>query len=238
MISAFRGLVRRGRWALLPRDVRAVLRERLTYLSPAKLVRLTRAVREIEQQQISGDVLEFGVALGGSSVLLAQHATSTRQFHGFDVFAMIPPPVSPKDDAKSKQRYQTIAAGKSNGIGDDIYYGYRTDLFASVCATLAKYGRPVGDGRVFLHKGLFEETWPSYDRAPIAFAHVDCDWYDPVRFCLNAILPRLAPGGVVILDDYHDYGGCRTATDEFLAEHPGVFSINDGANLILRRTLH
>ena len=120
------------------------------------------------------------------------------------------------------------------GIGDDIYYGYRADLFESVCATLAKYDRPVGDGRVFLHKGLFEETWPSYDRAPIAFAHVDCDWYDPVRFCLNAILPRLAPRGIVILDDYHDYGGCRTATDEFLAEHPGVFSIDDGANLILR----
>lgn len=238
MLSAFQGLVRKGRLALLPWDARAVLRERLTYLSPAKLMRLTRAVREIEQRRIGGDVLEFGVALGGSSVLLARHATPTRQFHGFDVFAMIPPPTSAKDDAKSKQRYQAIAAGKSAGIGDDIYYGYRADLFESVCATLAKYGRPVGDGRVFLHKGLFEDTWPSYNREAIAFAHVDCDWYDPVRFCLNAILPRLASGGVVILDDYHDYGGCRRATDEFLAEHPGVFSIDDGTNLILRRTPH
>src|SRR5687768_8672277 len=149
MLSAFQGLVRKGRRALLPRDVRAVLRERLTYLSPAKLMRLTRAVREIEQRRISGDVLEFGVALGGSSVLLARYATPTRQFHGFDVFAMIPPPTSAKDDSKSRQRYQTIADGKSNGIGDDIYYGYRTDLFESVCATFAKHGRPVGDGRVF-----------------------------------------------------------------------------------------
>lgn len=224
--------------AFLPRDVRSVMRERLTYLSPTKLTRLTGAVREVARRDIPGDVLEFGIALGGSSVLLAKHASPTRQFHGFDVFGMIPPPTSGKDDPKSKERYETIAAGKSRGIGGDVYYGYRADLFEGVCATFARYGHPVGDGRVFLHKGLFEETWPAYDRQSIAFAHIDCDWYDPVRFCLNAILPRLAPGGVIVLDDYHDYGGCRTATDEFLSQHPGLFSPDDGANLILRRALH
>jgi O-methyltransferase len=238
MLSTFRRLIRKGRWALLPSDVRAVLRDRLTHLTPVKLKRLTKALREIERQRISGDILEFGVALGGSSVPIARHATPTRQFHGFDVFAMIPPPTSPKDDAKSRQRYKTIAAGKANGIGKDLYYGYRPDLFESVCATLAGYDRPVGDGRVFLHKGLFEETWPLYDRFSIAFAHIDCDWYDPVRFCLDAVFPRLARGGIVMLDDYHDYGGCRMATDEFLAEHSGAFSIDDGPNLILRRALN
>jgi len=238
MLSALQILIHKGRLALLPREARSVLRDRLTYLSPKKLARLTNAMREIAQRAIPGDILEFGVALGGSSVLLAKHATPTRQFHGFDVFGLIPPPTSDKDDPKSKKRFEAISAGKSRGIGSDIYYGYRTDLFESVCATLARYGRPVGDGRVFLHKGLFEETWPSYDRAPIAFAHVDCDWYDPVRFCLNAVLPRLAPGGIVMLDDYHDYGGCRTATDEFLSEHRGLFAVDDGANLVLRRAFH
>lgn len=237
MLSSFHSLVRNVRHALLPRDVRAVLRDRLTYLSASKLIRLTRALREIVQRGIPGDVLEFGVALGGSSILLAKHATATRQFHGFDVFAMIPPPTSNKDDAKSKERYEAISTGKSTGIGGDVYYGYRTDLFETVCATLANYGYPVGDDRVFLHKGLFEETWPSYDHRPIAFAHIDCDWYDPVRFCLNAVVARIAPGGIIVLDDYHDYGGCRTATDEFLSEHAGAFSIDDGANLILRRAL-
>lgn len=238
MFSAFRSLIRTGRFTLLPREVRSVLRDRLTYLSPEKLTRLTSAMREISRRGIPGDILEFGVALGGSSILLAKHATTARQFHGFDVFAMIPAPTSAKDDPKSKERFEVISAGRSRGIGADIYYGYRTDLFESVCATLARYGRPVGDGRVLLHKGLFEDTWPSYDRAPIAFAHIDCDWYDPVRFCLNAVLSRLAPGGIAILDDYHDYGGCRAASDEFLSEHPGEFTVDDGANLILRRAFH
>jgi O-methyltransferase len=235
MLSPFGSLVRRGRIALLPRDVRAVIRDRLTYLSPAKLKRLTGTLRDVVRRRIPGDITEFGVALGGSSVLLAKHASRTRQYHGFDVFGMIPPPASAKDDAKSKERYEMIAAGRSQGIKGDVYYGYRSDLFDSVCATFARYGNPVGNGNVFLHKGLFEETWPSYDRPIIAFAHIDCDWHDPVRFCLNAILPRLAPGGAIVIDDYHDYAGCRAATDEFLSQHAGTFSVDDGANLILRR---
>jgi len=140
-----------------------------------------------------------------------------------------------KDDAKSKERYQVISSGQSIGIGGDGYYGYRDDLYESVSGTLARYGRPVDGRSVFLHKGLFAETWPRYARPQVAFAHIDCDWYDPVEFCLNAVLTRLAPGGIIALDDYHDYGGCRAATDEFLGAHPGVFAVDNGPNLILRR---
>lgn len=57
----------------------------------------------------------------------------------------------------------------------------------------------------------------------------------PVEFCLNAVLTCLAPGGIIALDDYHDYGGCRAATDELLGAHPDVFAVDDGPNLILRR---
>ncbi|MGW7534988.1 TylF/MycF/NovP-related O-methyltransferase [Amycolatopsis sp. NPDC054798] len=233
-LPALRSLFGRARAALLPAEARAVLRDHLTYLSPEKLVRLTGAVKDVTRTGVPGDLLEFGIALGGSSVLLARHATPERQFHGFDVFARIPEPTSAKDDAESKRRYRVIADGESPGIGGDLYYGYRTDLYERVCATFARYGRPVDEQRIFLHRGLFEETWPGYTRGAIAFAHIDCDWYDPVRFCLNAVLPRLSPGATLILDDYHDYGGCRTAVDEFLEENSGAFAVDDGPNLKLR----
>ncbi|UXN61345.1 TylF/MycF family methyltransferase [Phyllobacterium zundukense] len=222
--------------SLLSTTARSVRRDRLTYLSPRKLRRLEAALNEIKRRQVSGDVAEFGVALGGSAIVLARTATSQgRCFHGFDVFSMIPPPTSEKDDVKSKDRYQKIASGKSSGLGGDEYYGYRDNLYDDVCRSFRKYGLTIDNSSVGLHKGLFENTLPNAKMERLAFAHIDCDWYDPVMYCLNKVADRLSPNGVVLIDDYHDYGGCRTATDEFLRQRAD-FTFEDGENVILRRT--
>src|SRR5262249_7445261 len=159
----------------------------------------------------------------------ATHAD--RRFYGFDVFGMIPPPTSDKDDSKSKERYQTIAEGRSEGIGGDTYYGYRSDLYEQVKRSFNKYEVPIDEQRRFLRKGLFEYTLPDY-RGVIAFAHIDCDWYEPVKLCLNEVARNLSVGGLIVLDDYYDYGGAKTATDEFLAETP-TFRLSHGANAVL-----
>jgi asparagine synthase (glutamine-hydrolysing) len=214
---------------------RSVRHERLTYLSPRKLRRLETALREVLRRGVPGDVLEFGMALGGSAIVLAGHARGHgRGFHGFDVFAMIPPPTSEKDDEKSRERYQTIADGRSKGLGGDVYYGYRDDLYGDVCRSFSRHGLEVDGATVRLHRGLFEHTLPKAGIERVAFAHIDCDWYDPVAYCLNSIAECIEPHGAIVLDDYHDYGGCRAATDEFVRAHPD-FDFEDGDNVILRR---
>lgn len=218
----------------LSETARRIKAERLTYLPVRKLVRIEAALSEIQKNNVAGDIVEFGVALGGSAILLAQAAGQGRRFFGLDVFAMIPPPTSEKDDAKSKERYETIASGQATGFGDDAYYGYRNDLYEHVAAQLARFGTPVDGERINLVKGLFEETLPTLALDQIAFAHVDCDWYDPVRYCLEETACRLTPGGVIVIDDYNDYAGCRTAVDEFLAGHAD-FHMEPGLNPILRR---
>jgi asparagine synthase (glutamine-hydrolysing) len=147
---------------------------------------------------------------------------------------MIPAPTSEKDDAVSKERYRTIAAGMSGGIGGDPYYGYRTDLYGHVSDQLKRHGTPVDNQRIYLVKGLFEKTLPSLGITDIAFAHVDCDWYDPVRFCLDAVAKKLSRNGLIVIDDYHDYKGCRRAVDEFLAANAD-YAVLPGVNPILRR---
>lgn len=209
---------------------RQVLGEGLTYLAPSKLRRIEAALLSVDN--VRGDFAEFGVALGGSAILIAKQAKG-RQFHGFDVFGMIPEPTSGKDDAKSKRRYERIRSGKSAGIDGQLYYGYRKDLFSEVTESFSRHGLSVGEKGIHLHKGLFEETWPEASVGALALAHIDCDWYDPVVYCLRAVAAKLSPGGVIIIDDYHDYGGCRTAVEEFLTQNP-QFAFEDGPNPILR----
>jgi len=209
---------------------RAVLDDGLTYLAPAKIRRIENALRSV--QNVEGDFAEFGVALGGSAILIASHG-QRRQFHGFDVFGMIPEPTSDKDDDKSKRRYQIIHSGASQGIDGELYYGYREDLLSEVKGNFLRHGLRVGENGIHLYPGLFEETWPKAGVSKLALVHIDCDWYDPVAYCLEAVAPKLSPGGMIIIDDFHDYGGCRTAVEEFLSRNP-LFSFEDGSNPILQ----
>ncbi len=236
--TRLRPLARRLRDRLVSQDLsrlsRDVMNEGLTYLSTAKLLRIESALQSVND--VDGDFAEFGVALGGSAILIADQCQShqfSRQFHGFDVFDMIPAPASEKDDDKSKSRYETIKSGASQGINGQEYYGYRDDLFADVKDSFARHGLTVGENGVFLYKGLFEDCWPRVPVDRLAFVHVDCDWYEPVAYCLRAVATKLSPGGVIVIDDFHDYGGCRTAVEEFLSENP-AYAFEDGANPILR----
>lgn len=214
---------------------RSVKKQKLTYLSDAKLLRLENALYDVASQGTDGAFVEFGVALGGSAILIANAAANTqRPFFGYDVFGMIPPPVSDKDDTKSKDRYDVIASGQATGIGGDRYYGYRDDLYDDVVKAFQRNGLAVDGRTISLVKGLFEDTWPQTNVGSVAFCHIDCDWYDPVKFCLDQIAPRLAPQGLILLDDYHDYGGCLQATHEFLKANPD-FELSDGPNVIVRR---
>ena len=69
--------------------------------------------------------------------------------------------------------------------------------------------------------GLVQDTLAA-DGPPIAVAHVDCDWYDPVLHCLDVMWARLSPGGVIVVDDYDAWSGCRKAVDEFVAGHDAL----------------
>jgi O-methyltransferase len=215
---AFRGPSR------LAREIRA---ERLTYLSDDRLRNLERAAKAA--RSVPGDYVETGVALGGSSVLIGRAMPKGRTLHLYDTFGMIPP-TGERDDEKSRERYEVIASGRSEGLGGDLYYGYVPDLLDKVRGTLDSYGL---NGQVQLHQGLFEDSL-RLDRA-VAFAHIDCDWYESVKVCLERLYPVLSPGAWVICDDYLDYGGCREAVDEFLAGGAELDKISADSNLVMRR---
>jgi O-methyltransferase len=212
---------------------RRVAEARLTYLSPAKLRNLEACLRRIEADGIPGDCLEFGVALGGSAIVAATQMGAERSFAGYDVFGLIPPP-SGRDDDRAHARYAVIASGRSDGIGGDRYYGYESDLLAKVRNNFAAFGLEVDGRRICLVRGFFAETLPLGGGA-VAFAHIDCDWYDPVMLCLEHSYRRLSRGGFIILDDYNDYGGCRRATEEFMARHADLRAVDVAHNAVLTK---
>jgi asparagine synthase (glutamine-hydrolysing) len=226
---ARRGAERRS----IGRLSRRVIDERLTYLGVGGLRTLERYMSDVDGHDVPGDVIEAGVALGGSAIVLVDALRADRQFHGFDVFAMIPPP-SEHDPPEVHARYRTIREGRSAGIGGDTYYGYRDDLYEQVVATFARHGHPVDGQRVHLRRGLFEDTLRP--QRPVALAHVDCDWFEPVQLCLRRIWPVLSPGGVMIFDDYNAYGGCTAAVDAFVHESADAELVQTDPTAVVRKS--
>jgi asparagine synthase (glutamine-hydrolysing) len=199
---------------------------KLTYLSERKLASLLTTCRSIEERNLPGIFLEAGCALGGSAILLASVKRRERPLNVYDVFGMIPPPTE-SDTPDVHARYQTIVQGQSPGIQGDRYYGYVDDLYDVVIGNLERFGIECKSNSISLVRGLVQDTLVL--DAPVALAHIDVDWYDPVKSCLERVFPRLVVGGSMILDDYHSWGGCRKATDEYLKKIAGRFRSDDSA---------
>jgi hypothetical protein len=204
-------------------DIRA---QKITYLSETRLASINSTCSSIENANLAGLFIEAGCALGGSSVLIAATKNNERPLFIYDVFEMIPAPTD-EDPKDVHERYQTIVQGKSAGIGGDKYYGYLENLYDVVQSNLNSFGINCQKQLVFLIKGLVQDTMVI--EQPVAFAHIDVDWYEPVFTSLQRIFPNLVVGGSIILDDYHDWGGCRKATDEFLSEVDGQYTLDDFA---------
>lgn len=204
--------------------------EPFTMLSPARIASLHRAAREALARRVPGDFVECGVAAGGSSALLCAcldryGAEPSRRLHAFDTFAGMPPPTE-------RDRDRTGVAAERSGWG--------AGTCAAPEASVRRAARMLGaEERLRTVVGRFEESLPREAASipSIALLHLDGDWYESTRVCLEHLWDRLAPGALVQIDDYGHWEGCRAAVDEFLAargERPSMERI-DYTGVLLRR---
>jgi asparagine synthase (glutamine-hydrolysing) len=152
-----------------------------------------------ERKHLEGAVIEAGCALGGSAIILAAAKSKDRMLLVYDVFDVHPPP-SNKNGSVAHEVCELIAAGKAQGIGGDLYYGYEKNLYDKVLQSFGRFGLEPEGNNVYLRKGLFEDTL--IVQSPVSLAHIDCDWHDSVLTCLNRIEPCLVKGGTLIVNDH------------------------------------
>lgn len=81
---------------------------------------------------------------------------------------------------------------------------------------MAETGYPAE--RIHYHQGMVEDTIPSQAPDQIALLRLDTDWYESTKHELVHLYPRLAPGGLLLIDDYGDWEGAKKATLEWLDE--------------------
>lgn len=81
--------------------------------------------------------------------------------------------------------------------------------------------------------GLYADTLPDWapdeDDAEIALVHIDCDLYSSTKTILEHVGPRLAPGCLIVFDEYHGYPGAEQheakAWEEWVEETGTAFTV-------------
>jgi hypothetical protein len=189
-------------WNLIsPSEFASLYRQIHTYTmcSVARLSGLYRAIRHVVKEDIAGDIVECGCARGGSAALMAltlRQLGSRRKLWLFDTFEGLPAPSADDPDFE-------IA---------DLFTGTCVGTLSEVRGLFERL--KVAEDVNFL-KGLFQATLPVTPIGRIAVLHIDGDWYESVKVCLDLLYDKVVPGGVIQFDDYGYWQGARKAVDEF-----------------------
>ena len=143
-----------------------------------------------------------------------------RRLHLFDTFEGMPPPGAEDRDIGGAAA-EDLLAEEDRETGSTWAFGPLADVQHNLFST--GYPRDL----IQFVRGRVEETIPCHAPEQIAVLRLDTDWYESTRHELVHLFPRLAVGGVLIIDDYGHWKGARKAVDEYIAA--------TGARLLLSR---
>ncbi|MFG3225155.1 TylF/MycF/NovP-related O-methyltransferase [Kitasatospora sp. NPDC048194] len=188
---------------------------------------ITDELRRLVEQGIGGAIVELGCYRGAMALwmrcVLDSLGDSQREIHVFDSFAGMPAPGTKDSDH--------LAEGDLRSTPQDVL------------DTHARWNRTPPT----IHPGWFEQTIPGELPSTIALAYLDGDFYDSTLTGLRACVPRLAPAGTLLLDDYADTAvnpkawdglpGVKRAADDFFGTPPPIEVLVGDGDLAFGRYL-
>jgi cephalosporin hydroxylase len=184
-----------------------------TMTSPERILALREAVRHIVRHKVPGAIVECGVWKGGSMMATARTLLALGQKRNlflFDTFCGMTTPEAIDRDLAGHPAADLLNAPSPSAL---IRAASPLD---EVQQNMASTG--YDPALVKYVVGPVEETVPAQAPDQIALLRLDTDWYASTAHELQHLYPRLAAGGILIIDDYGHWQGARRAVDEFLAE--------------------
>jgi len=176
---------------------------------------LHKAVQYIARAGIEGDYVECGVWRGGASMMAALTLAEAGQAHRniwlYDTFAGMSRPTEVDRRTKSA----TPAMVKWSELQREGFNEWCFAPIDQVRANMSLTGYPAE--RIRYVQGMVEDTIPATLPSRIALLRLDTDFYESTMHEMRHLYPLLAPGGVLIVDDYGVWEGARAAVDEYFA---------------------
>lgn len=188
-----------------------------TMTSVERMYALYMAVSYVLQHHIAGDFVECGVWRGGSSMLIAsmlqRRNVTNRKIYLYDTFEGMSEPTAVDVEFRGQNAATMLKDNEHNKETSVWCLAALPDVQQNLHLT----GLP--ENQLVYVQGKVEDTLPhTLPNASIALLRLDTDWYESTKHELVHLYPRLTQRGVLIIDDYGHWEGCRKAVDEYVAE--------------------
>lgn len=188
-----------------------------TMTSIERMYSLYLSVEYVLANNIEGSFVECGVWRGGSSMLIAKMLTNrnvfNRKIYLYDTYEGMSKPTN-KDVTWNGQNASTLLEANTTNKEESIWC--LADL-ADVQKNLRLTN--YDESKLYYIEGKVEDTIPSMmPNENIALLRLDTDWYESTKHELTFLFPKLVQNGVLIIDDYGHWEGCRKATNEYFEE--------------------
>jgi O-methyltransferase len=165
-------------------------------------------IETVIRDDVPGDLIETGVWRGGATIFmrgaLKAHRDTTRTVWVADSFAGLPPPDPTRYPADAGDTFY-----KQSGLAVGV---------EQVKHNFERYG--LLDDQVKFLVGWFKDTLPTAPIDRLAVLRLDGDLYESTWQAIEALYPRLSPGGFCIVDDYGDLvAQCQRAIHDYRDAH-------------------
>lgn len=177
--------------------------------SDVRIKTLLDAVKHLTEKNIQGDFVECGVWKGGSIMAMIYKLLELnildRKIWAFDTYEGMTEPGDDDIDFQNKTAKELMDQKIANILCISAYEETTTNILNT--------GYP--HNMIQFVKGRVEETIPRSNVEQIALLRLDTDWYESTMAELNYFYPKLVKGGILIIDDYGHWKGCKKAVDEY-----------------------
>jgi len=173
-----------------------------------RMANIQHCVETVVREQVPGDLIETGVWRGGATIfmrgVLKAYDDTSRTVWVADSFQGLPPPDAARYPADTGDLLHT-RGGLAVGV-DVVRHNFE------------RYG--LLDDQVRFLVGWFKDTLPTAPIDRLAVMRLDGDMYESTIQAIEALYPKLSPGGFCIVDDYGSHASqCGKAIHDYRDAH-------------------
>ena len=193
-------------------------------VSKERFLSLYQSINYICKNDIKGDLVECGVFMGGSAMMMCYAMNefgainNNKKLWLYDTYSGMANPSIYDENILNQNATSELKNIKKQENKKDIWaYSPLSYVKKNIEKTNIK------NENVLFVKGLVEETLIDQKPEKISLLRLDTDFYESTKIELEKLYPLLEVGGILIIDDYGHWKGCKKAVDEYFENKQNIF---------------